>query len=95
MMFWTFAPYLLQILKREGCTQEEAMNKIFKWAKTGKSTGTDQKDKINDVNLEGLEDYTFGWILDEDPNHISHQFTKQEARKIAKILMEQESEHIL
>jgi hypothetical protein len=38
-MFWTFAPYLFQVLMQRGMMEREAVQKILFWAKDAKSLG--------------------------------------------------------
>ena len=46
---------------------------------------------FNRLHLKGLEKYETetrgGWVLSEDPNHISHKYTEQEAKQIADLLI--------
>jgi len=96
MMFWTFAPYLLKSLITMGLDEKKSIQLILLWAKSGASFVSESiksKDKAKDFNLIHLEDLqqfnretNGGWVLDVDPNHISHKFTEQEAKPVAENL---------
>jgi hypothetical protein len=89
-MFWTFAPYLFKALVEKGLTEGDAVAKILSWSKDGESvyTGGDWYR----LHLKGLEKYKRGWVLSEDPEHISHRFTEQEADRIADLLIDENDE---
>lgn len=85
-MFWTFAPYLFKSLVKMGLSERESIKKVLQWSKNGISV-QNANDGWYTAHLKGLETYgREGWVLDENPNHISHRFTEQEAENIAKIL---------
>ena len=96
MMFWTFAPYIFKVLKTRGVADYDAIQKILFWTKSGISCAVKMQDRTMQqsshlFNLPGLEKYNMklskGWVLDKDPNHLSHRFTEQEAEDIADILL--------
>lgn len=98
IMFWTFAPYLFKVMKARGLSDQDAIRKILFWAKDGVSSIVDayKRYKYRRIDyarfhLAGLKKYTSqipqGWVLDKDPNHLSHRFTEQEAEEIAEILL--------
>jgi hypothetical protein len=83
-MFWTFAPYLFQVLMQRGMMEREAVQKILFWAKDAKSLGN----QGGTYYLNGLEYWNCSRVLNENPDHITHIFTAQEAERIADILMQ-------
>lgn len=93
-MFWTFAPYLLKVLMGGGMEERVAIEKILIWASDGVSLTTlFKRGDTTDLHLKGAEAYAKNsipkmWILDQDPNHISHRYTAQEAERIAKLLID-------
>lgn len=88
-MFWTFAPYIFKALKEKGVAEREAMQKVLLWAKSG---GYLTDENCNRNNLKGLEVFEQrSWFLRKDPADISHQFTEQEAERVADLLMEEGS----
>ncbi len=90
-MFWTFAPYLFKSLLKTGLSERESMTKVLHWAKDGVSAQNYREyngHTCSSPHLKGLQEYGGAkWILDEDPNHVSHKFTEQEAERIARILV--------
>ncbi len=97
MMFWTFAPYLFKDLTEKGVLPREAIKKILFWSKDwvscwiimNEKTSVDMENR-KVFNLKGLEKYENAcnsWILSEDPHHISHKYTAQEAKRIADLLL--------
>lgn len=87
MLFWTFAPYLLKNLKERGISDEEVIKKILSWSKDGLSCDVidEHPEKYTGhMGYKGLEHLydKEGWVLSEDPGHISHKFTDQEAKRI-------------
>lgn len=94
MMFWTFAPYLFKVLMERGMDEKNAISRILSWSRDGSSTETAAVThgyaaaSWTSLHLKGLEGFfSRVWVLDSNPNHISHQFTEQEARRIADLLM--------
>lgn len=97
-MFWTFAPYLFKALIEKGISEKDAISKILSWSKDGVSTFNEStkpkgyaKRDSGHTHLKGLEKCMFEtiktWVLDPDPNHISHRYTEQEAERIADLLI--------
>jgi len=91
-MFWTFAPYVFRSLCNRGCSKQDAINVLLDWASSGVSLKKcEEHEDYNEVHLKGLEfinDHFLGpYVLDKDPNHISHKFTAQEAERIADMLL--------
>ena len=96
MMFWTFAPYLYKCLKERGIADEEAIKRVLQWSKDGVSVlNFDSKpgQDFATLHLKGLEKFLRDkWVLSKDPNHISHKFTEQEARRIVEEFLLTEDE---
>lgn len=74
-MFWTFAPYLFKVLTQKEVNDEDALKMILEWSLNG------------DQCLQGTEGIASKlidqqYILDYNPQHISHLFTEQQARRI-------------
>lgn len=87
-MFWTFAPYLLKVMRSRGMQDGQSMFKILSWAERSPCKYQDGNPNTN--NLQGLEVFgTESWFLGKDPTHVSHQFTEQEAERVADLLMEE------
>lgn len=90
-IFWTFAPYLFNVLLQKGIDEGTAIRKILLWAKDGASAGDvdpiTHKQLWTDVHLPGLEFINKQYVLDKNPKHISHKFTEQEAIRVANLLM--------
>lgn len=92
MMFWTFAPYIFKSLKEKNVPDGEAVQKVLAWSKDGVSVMHDYQGRAdyNYNHLRGLENFDRdSWFLRKDPNDISHQFTEQEAERVAGLLMEE------
>ncbi|MFA4831026.1 MAG: hypothetical protein WC862_01855 [Patescibacteria group bacterium] len=96
-MFWTFAPYLFRVLTRKGLSERDAVSKMLSWSKDGVSEWTEsnkargESKNWGELHLRGLEKYNSEiggvWMLNRDPEHISHKYTEQEAEHIADLLM--------
>lgn len=87
-LFWTFAPYLLAEMKRRGISDTEAMEKIFTWGSKGR--GFEGGSGVNDQssNIPGLAEYgKTEWTLSDNPSHVTHRFTAQEAPRIVDLIM--------
>lgn len=82
-MFWTFAPHLFAELRKRKIEDKEAMRKVLLWAKDGVSSSHKDWEFVHLKGLEFLNRYPQkSYALHQDPNHLSHQFTKQEAERI-------------
>lgn len=103
MMFWTFAPYLFKALTEKGVSERDAISKILSWSKDGVTTRTEFNKPYGEstsdgarLHLKGLEKFNAGfdtgWILDQDPNHVSHKYTEQEAKHLADLLIAENDE---
>ncbi len=97
-MFWTFAPYLYKVFIEKNIHPFKALKTILRWTLGGTSCALEcDKPKEQRLNSEkmhmlGLEKYGDGgdndsWVLNPDPNHVSHAYTEQEARIIAELLL--------
>ena len=90
MMWWTLAPYLYRNMVNKGVEERDAIQKILNWA--GESPigrGDSREFEIRDKhNLSGLEVFNkegvSRYALTQDPEHISHKFTEQEAERIVR-----------
>ena len=86
-MFWTSAPYLYKELCEQGIEPKEAMKLLLLWADKGVALREPDKD-WGICNLPGLEfineepEGEGGYALNPDPNHITHKFTAQEAKRV-------------
>ncbi len=96
--FWTFAPYIYDEFRQQGIDEVTGMRLLYKWVADGRSVSRAEHDYDSHhyVHLKGLEWLNrFGcndniYSLDQqDPEHISHQFTREEARRIAPIIVEE------
>jgi len=96
--FWTFAPYIYDEFRQQEIDEMTGMRLLYKWAADGRSVSRAEHDYDSHyyVHLKGLEWLNrFGcndniYSLDQqDPEHISHQFTREEAHRIAPILVEE------
>jgi len=96
--FWTFAPYIFDEFKQQEIDEITGMRLLYKWVSNGRSVSRTEFDYDSQyyIHLKGLEWLNrFGcndniYALDQkDPEHTSHQFTREEAHRIAPILVEE------
>ncbi|MBI2437181.1 MAG: hypothetical protein HYV41_05615 [Candidatus Magasanikbacteria bacterium] len=93
-IFWTFAPYVYKALIERGIDAQTAIEKILTWAKHAYDILDADKDYTKGsfrVDLPGLSHITDEYILNSNPQHISHKFTEQEAGPIADLLIKEDS----
>lgn len=95
-MFWTFAPYLFRAFRKRGIDEDRAMRMILEWGNSGISIANVKREESwGDCHLKGInfvEDSSNGYILDEDPTHVSHQFTEQEAERVVDMILADQEE---
>jgi len=99
VMFWTFSPYLYEALIQKGLAKDKAFEKVLLWSRDGLSIFDRSKkgEDFDTLKLKGLEHFNdyisevgpqrIVYKLDRSPSHISHQFTRQEAKRLADILL--------
>ncbi len=96
--FWTFAPYLFDEFKQQEIDEIICMRLLYRWVADGRSVSRASSQYDQDshryIHLKGLEWLNrFGlnsniYALDPyDPEHVSHEFTREEATRIAPIII--------
>jgi|GEM_PF-4135623 len=84
--WWTFAPHIYDELLKRGNSERDAMKKVLDWAQ--KASALEKFGSEPEYHLAGLEPFNEHHVdrytLHPDPTHISHRFTRQEAKRIVR-----------
>lgn len=84
LLWWTLSPYVFAELQPK-IGETDAIRLLLEWSKGGKTMSDSPK---RSVNLAGLDRYNqakpnrSGFVLNSDSTHFSHQFARQEARRV-------------
>lgn len=78
-LWWTFAPYIFYLLKEKGIADSDAIKRLVCWADSADP-------KADLISLEGLWTFPKSFVLDPDPEHLTHRFAYQEANRLVETL---------